>query len=316
MPRQGGRSLANLPTWITSSTLQSAMNKVWASPPSPQQRRRPAIRALKHAWHAARLFLVACLVILLAMLWLENSLLYRPTPYDGGADWRPREFSVEDAHFQSADGTKLHGWYFHHPHPTAIVLYAHGNAGNVALWSDVGSQWRRELAVSILVFDYRGYGRSEGTPSEAGLMSDGRAARKWLAHRAGIAEPQIVLAGRSIGGGVAVDMAVDGARGLILERTFTSVPDVAAVLYPWLPTKLLMRNRYDSLSKIKNYHGPLLMSHGDADSIVPMSLGRRLFEAANEPKEWILEQGHGHNDPPPPSFLKAVQRFLAGLPPM
>ena len=289
------------------------MDKVWAS--SSQQSSSPARRALRHVWRTARLFLIAYLVILLAMLWLENSLLYHPTPFDGSADWQPRESGVEDATFQSADGTRLHGWYFHHPNPSAIVLFAHGNAGNVALWSDVGSQWRRELGVSILVFDYRGYGRSEGTPSEAGLMADGRAARKWLSQRAGVDEQQIVLAGRSIGGAVVVDMATEGARGLILERTFTSVPDAAVVHYPWLPAKLLMRNRYDSLAKIKNYHGPLLMSHGDADTIVPISLGQRLFEAANEPKQWLVEKGCGHNDPQPPSFVQAVRRFLAKLPP-
>jgi len=270
--------------------------------------------ALTFSWRWSRLFIVSYLVILLAMLWLENSLLYFPLRYDGGERWLPGEPNVEDAEFQAADGTKLHGWYFHHPDPKAVVLFAHGNAGNVAYWAEVGRQWRRELGVSILVFDYRGYGRSEGKPSEQGLMADGRAARTWLAKRAGVSEDQIVLAGRSIGGGVMVDLATDGARGLILERTFTSIPDTAACHYPWLPVRLLMRNRFDSLSKIKQYRGPLLMCHGDADTIVPMALGRALFDAANDPKQWIIEPGGEHNDPLSESYYEAVNLFLSQLP--
>jgi len=283
---------------MAADTANSASVKPWYS----------------YAWRWARLFLVAYLVILLGMLWLENSLLYFPKPYDGGLRWQPGEPNVEDAWFQAADGAKLHGWYYHHPNPKAVVLFAHGNAGNVAYWSRVGSQWRQDLNVSILVFDYRGYGRSEGSPGEAGLLADGRAARAWLAKRAGVAEHQIVLFGRSIGGGVVVDLATDGARGLILERTFTSIPDAAASHFPWLPVRLVMRNRFDSLAKIKNYHGPLLMSHGDADTVVPMQLGRQLFEAANDPKEWIMVAGGEHNDEQPHSYYAAVGEFLANLP--
>ena len=111
-----------------------------------------------------------------------------------------------------------------------------------------------------------------------------------------------------------VDLATDGARGLILERTFTSIPDAAASHYPWLPVRWLMRNRFDSLSKIKKYHGPLLMSHGDADTIVPIELGRQLFAAANEPKEWISVTDGEHNDQQPQCYYEAVRRFLDGLP--
>jgi fermentation-respiration switch protein FrsA (DUF1100 family) len=274
-----------------------------------------ALRAVKDLWRGARLFLVAYLVILLVMLRLENSLLYFPTRDDGGPLWKPREPDVEEARFQSADGTSLHGWFIHQSNPKAVVLFAHGNAGNVPMWAELGYEWRRALGVSVLVFDYRGYGRSEGSPSEAGLLADARAARKWLAQRTGLAEKDIVLAGRSIGGAVVVDLAADGARGLILERTFTSVPDAAAKLYPWLPVKLLMRNRYEAISKIGQYQGPLLMSHGDADTIVSIDLGRRLFDAANEPKQWFVVPGGGHNDPQPEDYYKVVAKFLERLAP-
>ncbi len=169
---------------------------------------------------------------------------------------------------------------------------------------------------SVLVFDYRGYGRSEGTPNEAGILADARAARAWLAGRAGIQADQVVLLGESLGGGVQVDLAAsDGARGLILLGTFSSLPDVAAAHYPWwLPVRLLMRTRLDSLAKIGRYHGPLLQIHGDHDSIVPLACARRLFEAANEPKELVVIGGGDHNDPLSPRALQAIDQFLERLP--
>ena len=168
--------------------------------------------------------------------------------------------------------------------------------------------------MSILLFDYRGYGRSEGACNEAGLRQDGRAARAWLARRARVNERDVVLFGRSIGGGVVVDLATDGARGLVLESTFTSLPDVAAYHYPWLPVRLLMRNRFDSLGKIARYHGPLLASHGDADTTIPFALGRRLFDAANPPKQFYTIVGGDHNDMPPPEYYNLLDRFIGNLP--
>jgi hypothetical protein len=145
-------------------------------------------------------------------------------------------------------------------------------------------------------------------------LSDARAARAWLANRARVAESQIVLVGESLGTGVAVDLAaVDGARGLVLISAFTSLPDAAASHYPWLPVRLLMRNRLNSLAKIGDYHGPLLSVHGDADTIVPFALGRRLFEAANEPKRLVVAHGSDHNDPPTAEFYEAVDQFLGSL---
>ncbi len=113
-----------------------------------------------------------------------------------------------------------------------------------------------------------------------------------------------------------VDLAAsDGARGLILENTFTSIPDVAAYHFPWLPVRLLMRTRFDSINKIGTYHGPLLQMHGDADQIVPYALGKRLFEQANEPKRLVTVDGGDHNDPPSAASLAAIDAFLDQLPP-
>jgi fermentation-respiration switch protein FrsA (DUF1100 family) len=166
-----------------------------------------------------------------------------------------------------------------------------------------------------MAFDYRGYGRSEGAPTETGVLDDARAARAWLADRAGMRAADLVLFGESLGGAIVVDLAsADGARGLILENTFSTLQDMAAFHYPWLPTKLLMRSRFDSVAKIGHYHGPLLQVHGDADTIIPIELGRRLFDAANEPKQFIVIPGGDHNDPRKPAFYAALDRYLQQLP--
>src|SRR5439155_17149604 len=124
----------------------------------------------------------------------------------------------EDAWFEADDGTRLHGWFAEAKNPRAVVLHTHGNAGNVTHRAPLLELFRERLRASILVFDYRGYGRSEGTPDEKGILADARAARRWLAKRAGVAESDVVLHGTSLGGGVAVDLAArDGARGLVLE---------------------------------------------------------------------------------------------------
>ncbi len=219
--------------------------------------------------------------------------------------------SFEDAWFQAADGTKLHGWYVPRENPRAVILFCHGNAGNVTDRADILEKLHNTAGVSVLAFDYRGYGRSEGKPNEKGILADARAARAWLAKRENIAEKDIVVMGESLGGAVAVDLAAkDGARGLVLISTFTSAADVAAYHYPFLPVRLLMRTRLDALGQIANYKGPLLEMHGEADTIVPIRLGRRLFEAANEPKQLLVFPHHDHNDTPPEEFYTELQLFL------
>ena len=174
--------------------------------------------------------------------------------------------------------------------------------------------YQKRLRVASFIFDYRGYGRSEGTPSVAGILNDARAARTWLAKRTGVKESQIVLTGQSLGGAVAVDLAADGgARGVVLESTFSSLKDMAAHYYPQLAW-LASPKKLNSTERIKSYHGPLLMMHGDDDDIIPYALGRKLFDAANEPKEWVRIPGGGHNDPKPPAYLDKLGSFIKGLP--
>lgn len=243
----------------------------------------------------------------------EESLIFFPMPYPEG-DWNPGWLSFEDARFLSPDGLKLHGWFAECQEPRAVVLFCHGNAGNVTHRAETLRGLHDLVGASVLIFDYRGYGRSEGTPDEPGILADARAARTWLAQREGVAEQDIVLMGRSVGGAVAVDLAAkDGARALVLESTFTSMPDVAAHHYPWLPIRHLLRTRFDSLAKIANYHGPLVQSHGDADTIVPYRLGRRLFDAANQPKQFITIPAGDHNDLQDGDYYETLITFLDGI---
>lgn len=261
-------------------------------------------------WKIVRYGLVLYLIMLLYLMWFEEALIFYPFRYPNG-DWNPPGLAFEDAWFEAADGTKLHGWYIPHDKPQAAVVFAHGNAGNLSWRAPIMQQFHEEADVAILIFDYRGYGRSSGSPNEEGILQDARAARDWLAEKEGIPPEEVVLMGRSLGGGVMVDLAAkDGAKALILESTFTSLPDVAANVYPFVPVRWLMRNRLDSFSKISDYHGPLLLSHGTSDEIIPFSQGKRLFEAANEPKDFFEIPAAGHNDPQPDQWYVRIREFL------
>jgi fermentation-respiration switch protein FrsA (DUF1100 family) len=243
---------------------------------------------------------------------LEGSLLFAPAKFPKG-NWHPAGLEIEDARFTAADGTHLHGWFVPHDAPRAVVLFAHGNGGNITHRADMLRALHDRMHVAVMIFDYRGYGRSDGSPDEAGILADARAARTWLAKRVAIKENEIVLFGESLGGAVAVDLAVDGARGLVLDSTFSSLPDVAAWHFPWLPVDALLQTRLDSAAKIGKYHSPLLEFHGDRDQTVPIQFGRRLFAAANEPKQFVVMAGVDHNDRRPREFFRALDRFIGAL---
>jgi uncharacterized protein len=247
---------------------------------------------------------------------LERRGIFQPSKYPAG-DWAPTAVLVQDVYFAAEDGTKLHGWYVHHPQPRGHALLLHGNAGNVTLLADTLRVLNRRHKLNVLALDYRGYGRSEGSPSERGLYQDARAARGWLAQKEGIAEGDVILMGSSLGGAVAVELAsTDGARALILSGTFTSLPDAAQHHWPWLPMKLLLATRMNSLEKIEHYHGPVLISHGDADEVVPYKHAKALFQAAPGQKRLVTGYGLKHNDPQPEEYRQALDEFLDQLPPL
>jgi len=234
---------------------------------------------------------------------------FDPAPEAYG-NWHPAGLKFEDVWFRSKDGTRLNGWYVPHERPRAVVLFLHGSSANVTYRADVLRRLHDRFHVAAMTFDYRGFGRSQGKITEAGLLADARAARRWLARRAAVDEREIVLVGRSLGAAVAVDLATDGAAALVLENGFTSLPDVAKAHYHWLPIAWFMRFRLDAASKIGRYDGPLLQVHAAADHVVPLSMARRLFWAASGPRQFIIAPKADHTDPPCEAYYLALGRLL------
>jgi fermentation-respiration switch protein FrsA (DUF1100 family) len=246
---------------------------------------------------------------------VEEMLALFPAPFPQG-DWSPAEGTFEDCWFTAVDGVRLHGWWLPHAEPRAVLLHVHGNAGNITHRAAMAEFLHDEFGVSVLLFDYRGYGRSEGRPTIEGLIRDAEAARDYLAVREGMPPDSIVLHGTSLGGAIAVQLAADGgARGLILESTFSSLKEVSKAHYPELLVNLLVADRLDSATAIASYEGPLLQCHGAADRTIPFDQGEELFAAANEPKTWIAMPGLDHNDGPSKEYFTALEEFLSSLPP-
>ena len=201
----------------------------------------------------------------------------------------------EDVELATADGVRLHGWFVPAPQPRGAVLFLHGNAGNISHRIDSLRMFHR-LGYSTLIFDYRGYGRSEGTPGEEGTYRDAEAAWRYLTETRQIPACRIALFGESLGGAVAAWLAADRkAAALVIASGFTSVPDLAQDLYPYLPARWLARIRYDTRGYLKAVAAPVLIAHSPQDDIVPFAHGRALFAAANSPKQF-LELAGGHND--------------------
>lgn len=252
---------------------------------------------------------VGCYVgVIVVLMALENRLVYRPV--SAIEDWQPPPFSpVEDVRLTLPDGITVHAWWCPRQGSDGALLYCHGNAGNLSHRGRVIQQLQQLLDVSVLIFDYPGYGKSQGRPTEAGCYAAGNAAYDWLAQK--VRPERILLYGSSLGGGVAVDLASRRPhRALILDKTFTSMPDVAQQIYPWLPVRWLMHNRFDSLAKIGKCHRPVFIGHGTTDDLIPFSHGERLFAAANEPKRFFRMEACGHNDPMPRQYFDALRDFL------
>ena len=212
------------------------------------------------------------------------------TPGDRGLDF-------EEVFFEASDGVKLHGWFV--PGVNDITwIWFHGNAGNISHRVDNLVALHRRLGVNIFIFDYRGYGRSKGSISEQGAYRDAKSALDYVHSRTDLDDRRIVLFGRSMGCAVAVEMASrTKPYAVILESPFTSVQAMAKRVYPFFPgIGLLARTKLDSLAKIGDVKSPIMILHGDRDDIVPISMGKELFEAANPPKRFYTIEGAGHND--------------------
>ncbi|MEA3546234.1 MAG: alpha/beta hydrolase [Thermodesulfobacteriota bacterium] len=214
----------------------------------------------------------------------------------------------ESVKLVTSDNVQLDGWYIPAPHARGVVLFCHGNAGNISHRLESLLLFNK-LGFSTLIFDYRGYGRSQGKPSEQGMYKDAEIAWQHLTQERGVPPPQIILFGRSLGAAVTAHLAtIHTPAALILESCFTSVPDIAADLYPFLPVRLLSRLDYNAIKKLENVPCPVLIAHSPNDEIIPYKHGRALYAAAKEPKRFLELRG-GHND----GFLVTGKVYRDGL---
>lgn len=228
---------------------------------------------------------------------LQHSRLFVPSLYPHGVwDRGSHGLPVEDEWFETEDKVKLHAWWIRSERARGTVLYCHGNNGNITHRIGVLEQlWRMRL--NVFAFDYRGYGRSEGEPSEEGLFRDVRGALDHLSGNLNQSSDSILLFGHSLGGAVAIDGALHRpVAGLVVQSSFTHIRDMTRALFPRLPLHWVARNQFKSIDKVGRLEIPKLFIHGTDDPTVPHRLGRRLFGAAAAPKEWFEVPRAGHND--------------------
>ncbi|GMR18309.1 MAG: alpha/beta hydrolase [Gammaproteobacteria bacterium] len=259
--------------------------------------------------------MISFLATVLAMLLLLNILVYFQQPgmvyfpikkLDGTPeDWR---LSYEDITLTTEDGLKLNGWFIPTASAKKVVLFFHGNAGNISHRRE-SVEIFHELNLNVFIFDYRGFGSSEGRPGERGTYRDARAAWRYLVEQRHLEPDNIILFGRSLGGVIATKLATEvNAAGLIVESTFSSARAMASRVMPLLHYVLWERFDYNTAAYIKKVNMPVLVTHSPADEIIPYQQGRRIFEMANEPKTFLELRGDHNN-----GFYESGEVYIKGL---
>ncbi len=243
-----------------------------------------------------------------ALVYLQQGrMLYYPTSRIEGT---PMDIGLafDDVSFRTQDGVKLNAWYVPAGNERGFLLFCHGNAGNISHRLDTISIFHR-LGLSVLIFDYRGYGRSEGKPDEQGTYLDAEAAWNYLVSERQVPADKIVYFGRSLGSAIAADTALRHAgAALIIESGFTSVPAYGQRLFPFLPVRLLARYKYATIDKVAKISIPKLFIHSPHDEVIPFDHGKALFEKAVVPKEFLQIKG-GHNE----GFLLSGELYVDGI---
>lgn len=246
--------------------------------------------------------------------WFEHRQVYAPSrTFAGEAKDLGRPAEVVD--FHSADGVRLNGWFFpadpNAPRSETALVAMHGNAGNISHRLDFTRAWL-ELGLNVFLFDYRGYGRSDGRPTEEGTYLDAQAAVGWLRQR-GFQSKRIVALGESLGGGVASELALrEPLAALVLQSTFSRILDIGAELFPWLPVRWLHSIHYSTIDKLPRIQIPLLIAHSRRDDLIAFHHAERNFKAANNPKE-LVEIAGNHTDvvaAGKAAYLQALDSFL------
>ena len=263
------------------------------------------------------LVLAACLYagVIALVYFRQSSLIYYPNIAGRNLDVTPRQIGLafEDVELLTGDGIRLHGWFIPSENARGTLLFFHGNAGNISHRLDSIAIFNR-MHLDVFIFDYRGYGQSQGRTNETGTYRDAEAAWSYLVETRGIDAGRIIVFGRSLGASIAAWLASrQQPAALILESAFSSVPSMAQRLYPFLPVKWLATFRYDTRQYVSRINCPLLVAHSKNDEIIPYAEGRLVFDAAPADKHFLEMRG-GHNDgfiATGQAYTEALSRFIA-----
>ena len=261
-------------------------------------------------WHILVYAAIAYVTFAFVMFLLQSRLIYYPNMPSRAVTATPDQAGLiyERVEFAAKDGVRLDGWFLPAEMPRGVLLFFHGNAGNISHRLE-SLRIFRDLGLSTFIFDYRGYGRSEGKVSEQGTYRDAEAAWRYLTVERGVPEQSIVYFGRSLGASIATHLAMTHVpKALILESAFTSAPDVAARTYPFLPVRWLARFQYNTREYLKSVTAPVLIVHSPQDEIIRFEHGRALFASANEPKRFLEILG-GHNE----GFLVSGKTYVDAI---
>ena len=277
--------------------------------------KKPRSRWRRLLWRIARVAVLAYVGAGVILVIFQSKYVYLPKR---DLETTPDEWAMayEDVSLTAADGVKLHGWYVRSKAKTSragVVLFCHGNAGNIShrIYTIQQLAW---MGVDVFIFDYRGYGKSAGKPSEKGTYLDAEAAWDYLVEQRGLAPEEIVIFGRSLGGSIAAHLAKDRKpAAVVIESTFANITDLAAKMMPLFPVRLMCRFDYDTEEYVRQITSPVLVIHSRDDDMIPFEHGRRVFEAANDPKEFLEITGT-HNEGPADSrdYEKPLRRFITG----
>jgi fermentation-respiration switch protein FrsA (DUF1100 family) len=243
----------------------------------------------------------------------EDVFVFQPSAWDDRNWAQLSGLPLEEVWIPVDEAVTVFGWFVDAGPTRPVLLWCHGNAGNVShRLENIRQLYQR--GISVMIFDYRGYGRSTGVPSEAGFYQDGLASYDYLIQQRRIAPERLIIFGRSLGSGVAGEIAIQRpSAGLMVEGSFPSIQAMSDHHYFGLPTQWLMDVDFNLAKKVRALQVPLLVIHGEQDSIVPMALGRQVFEAAHEPKRWYIVSGAGHNDVPfvgGESYYREIDTFI------
>ncbi len=270
----------------------------------PQKKTKVFFRILRSA---AIIYVVVTVFVVIGEPWLMFPGMVRPSENIDTSNPQLKTVSI-----QTGNDQQLQGLLYEPDHSRGLLIICHGNGDLLCYMEEEVRIRSQQFDVAVLAFDYRGFGNSEGFPTASRLYEDGQAVYDFAIQQ-GYSPSKIVIYGRSLGGAVAISIAADNqVAGLGLRSTFSSITDVAAGKFPWLPVRWLLRNRFPSAEKIAGYRGPLVQRHGTADRIVPIQFGRELHEAAinASPKVFVEEKGLGHNVPPTEKFWNAFGKML------